>query len=200
MRALVGAVVGLVAGATIVGLLDVSMAGKAFWSVVVAGLAAGFAMRSLAGGSGSAYLKGALAAVATGLAAVGGPIAATQWFTSQSQAAPLQGEVIVEAVAEDDDGPATDEIEVAVEEPLIIAAEPAGPLSNVSLKRPGANNSTVRDTVCLVIGCLLAYQMGKGEGATAPTSEEEAGEGEAAADPGDEPAAEMESDGEGEAN
>ena len=86
----------------------------------------------------------------------------------------------------------------ALEAPVVVSSETPNPLSSVSLKRPSANNSTIRDTVCLVIGCLLAYQMGKGSEARPAAEEGEAAEGEAPADPGDAPGGEGDSDAEGE--
>lgn len=196
MRALVGALVGLVVGAAIVGALDVAMNSKAFWSVLVAGLAAGVSMRSLAGGGGGSYAKGALAAIATALAAIGGPIAATQWFSSISKATPTA--VVANQSASDgeeaDEGPAVSAPEV----PVVLESEAPNPLSTVQLKRPTASDTTVRDTICLVLGCLLAYQMGKGEAAKRASEVDEAAEGEAPADPGDNPGGEGDSDGDAE--
>ena len=196
MRALVGALVGLVVGAAIVGALDVAMHSKAFWSVLLAGVAAGLSMRSLAGGGGGSYVKGALAAIATALAAIGGPIAATQWFTTISQAAPTS--VAVEQAAGDDDQEASVDgaAAPAPEAPVIVESEGVNPLSTVQLKRPTASDSTIRDTICLVIGCLLAYEMGKGKAAASSPEGEQAAAGEAPADPGDTPGGEGDSDGE----
>lgn len=181
MRALVGALLGLAAGAAVVGALDVVQGGKAYWSVLIAGLLAGLLMRGVAGGGGSPYAKGALAAIATALAAIGGPIAATQWFASMSSASTLDN-VAVSTPADDAADDADASTEAAEPLPEVVPTEATAPLSTVAIKRPVANTSSAKDLVCLIIGCLLAYQMGKGSQAK-PAAED--ADPEAPADPGD---------------
>ncbi|QDT67986.1 hypothetical protein MalM25_08950 [Planctomycetes bacterium MalM25] len=182
MRALVGALIGLVVGAAIVAALGEN----AYWSVVLAGLVAGLSMRFFTGVSGFPYAKGALAAIATALAAIGGPVAATQWRSAATPVATLDDAKVVAEAEDETEGAATDDAADLEPMPEMAMDEGLGPLSTVNLKRPSADTKSMKDIACLVIGCLLAYQMGKGSEAK-PANEDEP-PADDPTDPGDQPA------------
>lgn len=182
MRAIVGALAGLVAATAIVAVVGNALGQQAFLAILIAGLVAGLLMRALASGAGSVYARGALAAAMTAVAAVAGPMAATQWFKAQSDriAAPPKS-----VVAQSTD----DEEETASGGGAAAAPIEVTPVSEAITGGAGVRPVTKTDTaafelVSMAIGCLLAYQLGKGKPAATAASEEAAeGDGEAATVP-----------------
>lgn len=176
MRALIGAVVGLVVATLVVAFLGSALGQKAFLATIAAGLGAGLLMRSLAAGGGSIYAKGGLAALVTAAAAVAGPLAAEQWFRMQSKAIPApptSTKVVSDETANEGDGVAA--AEVPVQEAFSPTDGSTGPRFSATR---GAGDTQGLEIGSMVIGCLLAYQLGKG---SAPKSSAE-GEGEPVVD------------------
>lgn len=185
MRMIVGALLGLVLGTAVVAIFGIAIDRYAYLAALVAGLVAGVAMRSVVGPGGSIYAKGALAAIATVAATILGPMAEASWFRAQADAKTLNGAkvVVAESLEEESD--------VEVGEAVVIETEEAPALSEAGLKAPlraPANNPfAAADVACLVIGCLAAYQIGKGE---VPTVAEEEADAEAPSDAAAPPPAE----------
>lgn len=160
MRTLIGAVVGLAVATLLVALLGVPLKHYAYLGILAGGLAAGLLMKSFAGQSGSPYGRGALAALVTGLAAVLGPLLALQWYSMQRTKAPAPLENAPAAVASaDDDQPEATDVEIP-EEP--IAERQAPEPGTQTAYSPGRPDFSTPEVVCMVVGCLLAYQLGKG--------------------------------------
>lgn len=189
MRALVGAILGVLVGTLVVAGLGVAM-NNAFWSVLLAGLAAGVVMRMAAAEKGSTYLKGGLAAVATVLAAVIGPLVATEWFrASTNQMKPNPGAVAVAETDEEEGDGSAAVVDIEVTERVDIPGVGNSSGAGLGLSQPTANSFSPVEITCLVVGCLIAYLVGKGGGppatatADAPQKEEPAAEGEAPEEP-----------------
>ncbi|TWT96185.1 hypothetical protein Pla108_32730 [Botrimarina colliarenosi] len=157
MRIVAGGVLGLVLGALVVATLGIVFDSRAYLAVLVAGVVAGVLMRIMAP-DGSAYAKGALAALVTALAAIAGPLVATQWFRSQGDVKPLNADkVVVVTEAEDEEGDFDVETDEIATTPVFNASQGVAPL-----RAPANNPFAVADVACLVFGCLIAYQIAKG--------------------------------------
>lgn len=187
MAALVGAVIGLVVATAVDAIGGVALGHNGYLAILLGGVAAGLVMRMLASGSGSIYAKGGLAALVTAVAAVAGPVVAAQWFQAKGASIASRGAPVA-VVADADDA----EVDVAVEEvPDIIepTAMPIGANPSSYTMPTGRTDFAAPDMICMVLGCLVAYQLGKGA-APAPPAEEVV-EGESAPTDG-EPATEEE--------
>lgn len=188
MLALVGAVVGFVVATALVAVLGSYLGLYSYLAVLFAGIAAGLLMRMLASGSGSPYAKGALAALVTGVAAVSGQLALANWHQAQGAAIPKPS---AKVMAESPNGDqATDAAGDGLDETAVeVAALPdnVGTPSAYSMPATGQGPDT-ENIVCMVLGCLLAYQLGKGTPAAAASEEADLGsESEAPAEgPADE--------------
>lgn len=179
MRVMLGALLGFVVGSVLVGALGVAFDAYAYLAVLAGGVLAGVAMRAVAGSGGGMYARGAMAALAAGLAAVAGPLVATQWFQSQASAKPLVPKVVAAEGADEKEAADTGEaVELAPVEAVEIA--PVGATGR--LRAPERNPFAVTDVVCLVIGCLAAYQIGKGPEPMAVSDEDGEDEGQPAPD------------------
>ncbi|MEO0529760.1 MAG: hypothetical protein AAF266_04190 [Planctomycetota bacterium] len=196
MKVLAGALVGLVLGAAIVAGLTVAGVAKNYWPILVVAVVAGMAMGRIAAASRAKYLKGGLAALATAVAMIVGQMGAAQILSKQS--VEIGPSTVTAGTPAADAGEAeTDAAEVTediIETPEVIlpvsSPPPTGGMAG------GATDVSPMDIGFFAVGCLIAYQLGKGSDA-APATEEaaEASEGEAAADAGDaEPTDESEKD------
>lgn len=144
---------------------------SAMWPVVVGGVLAGLAMRTLASGEGSPYARGGVAGLATALAAVIGPMVATQiihaGFTVTGKTPPPAAAEVADA------DPPAETTAQAAPEPV------AAPLVPTSAVRPDTGAPAAAPdpfqpmpVAMLVVGCLLAYQIGKGVGPGAGSDED----------------------------
>lgn len=183
MRTFVATILGLVLATAAVALLGTALGQRAYLAALLAGLLAGGAMRVLASGAGSMYLRGGLAAAATVLAAIAGPIASAQWYTSQSNsmgAATVSRDAnqqqAEEPVAPGRSGQSATAIAASAMRDVVVSGGSAAGATS----RPG---NAVWELASMAIGCLLAYQLGKGS--PARPAEEEADQS-----PQDEPDAE----------
>jgi hypothetical protein len=164
----VGALLGLILGTAVVAAIGLAFNNFAYAGALAAGLLAGVLMRALAGTGGPIYAKGALAAMATAAAAILGPFVQTQWFHSQlDNLKPTKPIVIrqAEAAAEGDA-----EANASADETALAADDRSreGALLTAPLRAPDRDPFVPADVACLVIGCLAAYQIGKGPQPLAP--------------------------------
>ncbi len=169
MRTLFGALVGALLGGAITAGLTSAYNVQAYWPVVLAGLVAGVAMRKLASNDHVSYLRGALAALATVLAMIGGPLVGAKLISQQK---PTISKVETTAAAvEDATAKDSDEGGEVVEQeppPTPILSQAKGSIGKQSDINP-------LDAILMAVGCLLAYQIGKGsELATVAAPEERA--------------------------
>ncbi|MEQ8848546.1 hypothetical protein [Botrimarina sp.] len=177
MRVILGGVVGFLLAAILIAALSTLPGIKTLWPVLPAGVLAGLAMRTLGAARVSTYLRGAVAAAATAVAAVVGPMLTAQWLTAQSSApVTIQSNQAAAAPA--------DEPQVAGDGAALPEPEPV-----VQLEQTGPARQTVDDPfgapldiAWLAIGCLIAYQLGKGK--ESPYADEEAADEQPPAEPG----------------
>jgi hypothetical protein len=162
MRMAVGALLGLVLGTAIVAAIGLAFNNYAYAGSLAAGLLAGVLMRGLTGLGGAVYAKGALAAMATAAAAILGPFVQTQWFHSQFNN--LQSTAPRIAIQSDAEGDA--EAETTTDETVVVTDDRSRSMDNgalrAPLRAPDRDPFATADVACLVIGCLAAYQIGKG--------------------------------------
>lgn len=179
MRALIGAVVGLVVATALVAVAGSVLKHYSYLAILVGGIAAGLIMRMLASGSGSAYAKGALAALVAGVAAVAGQLALASWHQAQGAAIPKpSAKVISQAPKADQTLDAEGEVIADIPVDTVALPDNIGSHSAFSVKASKQGDDT-ENVVCIALGCLLAYQLGKGATAAPAASEE--------ADPDSEP-------------
>ncbi|QDV77489.1 hypothetical protein [Botrimarina mediterranea] len=162
MRMAVGALLGLIAGTAVVAAIGLAFNNFAYLGALVAGVLAGVLMRAVTGQGGPIYAKGALAAMATAAAAILGPFLQTQWFRAQVDAKAAIPTAVASRDA-DADAPAGD----PAAEGSDVAIDDRSRMSDgIALGAPfraTEREPYVRaDVACLVIGCLAAYQIGKG--------------------------------------
>lgn len=187
MKVLTGALAGLVLGAAIVAGLTVAGVAKNYWPILVVAVVAGMAMSLIASSSRAKYLKGGLAALATAVAMIVGQMAAAQVLSKQAT----------------EIGPATQSSKASVEE--LEAVEGADgevaeieetakvilPVSPRSIGGPAgaprAGDISTTDIAFFAVGCLIAYQLGKGKDAAEHAANDAAET--PASDPGDSEAA-----------
>jgi hypothetical protein len=162
MRMAVGAVLGLAVGTAVVAAIGLTLNNYAYLGALAAGVLAGVLMRAVVGLGGPVYAKGALAAMATAAAAILGPFVQTQWFRTQIDASRPAPTIVAsrDVDADTDEGDAAaDTAAVAVDDR---SRTPEGAVLNAPLRAPERDPFVPADVACLVIGCLAAYQIGKG--------------------------------------
>lgn len=159
----IGAVLGLVLGTAVVAAIGLTLNNYAYVGALAAGLLAGVLMRAIAGLGGPVYAKGALAAMATAAAAILGPFVQTQWFRTQIDASRPAPTIVAsrdaDADADGEGDAAADATPVAVDDR---SRTPQGAVLNAPLRAPDRDPFVPADVACLVLGCLAAYQIGKG--------------------------------------
>ena len=173
MRMAVGALLGLVLGTVVVAAIGLAFNNYAYVGALAAGLLAGVLMRAVTGFGGPVYAKGALAAMATAAAAILGPFVQTQWFRSQVIASRPAPSTAVAQETEASAGVAADNNAAVVLDDRSRA--PAGAMLRAPLRAPSRDPFATADVACLVLGCLAAYQIGKGPLPKVPEDESEEG-------------------------
>ena len=177
IRTLIGAIVGVALGAGFILVLSANAPPqREMWPMLVVGLLAGLSMKILASDGKVSFLRGGLAAAVAIGAYYGGTLAEEKAIQSRAPTAADMPDLSDQIEPDVDD-----EGEEDAEEPAA-APPPAAPIAD-GASRPagtiGANapqGNEPRDIAFLVVGALLAYQVGKGSSAPA---EGEEGEGDA---------------------
>lgn len=189
MRALLGGIAGLIAGVAIVAGLSSFASVQDYWPVLVVGVVAGLIMKAMAAGPNASYFRGALAALATVAAMIGGQMAAAKVI--QSKSASISPDALKNISVADDDGDSDEAAEPAaapvIEEPIVTGE----PMPAVAVNKVQQGDIKPIDIGFLVGGCLLAYQLGKGakhDPNSEPPAEEAPAENQA--DSGEAPAEE----------
>lgn len=181
MRTLLGVVVGMVLAAALVAAIGAFGAvGQATWTVIPAGLVVGLFARKMTAGDPPSYMRGALAAVATVGAMILGQMGAANLISKQ---APVTGAAPKVAAVEQPADEGAEEAEEAAAPTVVITPDTpkTQPVGTIGMRRQ--EEFPVKDAIMLAVGCLVAYQTGKGAaaGSSEEDSESETSEAEQAA-------------------
>jgi hypothetical protein len=164
VKTLVAALVGAGLGIGLMIALEAYARLEFGWIVVVVGLLAGLAMRWIASTGRASYLRGALAALLTLVVFIAGKYAVATVIANQ------RDQVVPPPTA----GPVEDDRETDTDDaPAVVPAEldlPARDATAVLETNPNNLDVNPLDAVWLVVGALVAYQLGKG-GSARPAAE-----------------------------
>lgn len=168
MRTLLGALVGLGLGSLLMAVL-ISQGIQSFWPILPVGLIAGLTVRSFSKNSRGGYVGGGLAAIVTVVALVTGPLLATKIIAMQTPKTPPKNDVVaVVTETTDEEG---NVVATAVEEPIAIPVKSDVP-GQMRYSTQMNQKFPVADAICLAIGCLIAYEIGKGKAEKAEIEED----------------------------
>lgn len=159
-KLLLGAAVGAALGIALLVTLEAFAHLELSWIVIVIGILTGLAMRWIGGTGRASYLRGAVAALVTLATFIGGKYVVASVLSSmenQGTTAPIAADRV--------ENPQGDAAPTGVgAEPVLRVMEgrPAGDAMNFDFKR---RNISVLDAVWLIVGALVAYELGKGAAA-----------------------------------
>ncbi len=161
MRTLIGGIVGLALGSILLAVL-MSQGIQSYWPILPVGLIAGLTVRSFAKNKHGGYAGGGLAAIATLLALLTGPLLAQKIIANQAPKTPANRPAAVAQAGEPGDEADAPAEAVATQEPLAV---PASDEVSTALRYRAQMKQKfpVWDAICLAIGCLIAYEVGKGK-------------------------------------
>lgn len=171
MRTLLGVVVGGLLGGALIAILTSQLDVQKSWPILLAGLVAGIAMRLLASDDHASYLRGALAALATVLAMIGGPLVGAKLISQKTLSV---ANVVSTNSGSEDDAAATSEAgnDLEAKEPVMPSANLIRPRGVIGAPQGDLNPM---EAILMAAGCLIAYQIGKGSEAAAKVTDPEEG-------------------------
>lgn len=169
MRTLLGALVGLGLGSLLMAVL-ISQGMQSYWPIVLVGLIAGVTVRSFSKEGRGGYIGGGLAAIVTVVALVTGPLLATKVIAMQLPETPVKNDAV--AVAADNANEESDTAAAEVEEEPVVEESATQVPRALRYGSPRNQKFPVLDAIFLAVGCLVAYEIGKGKAKKSEAGEE----------------------------
>ena len=167
-KSLVGAVIGGIVGIAILVAISYAVGWDKFWLSIIVALCTGLGVRWIVSTQGHpSYARGALTAIVAMAAFFAYYPIMAQLRTRQSMAQP----VVLEKQAADE-GEAADAEPAVAEAPIEpVRMEEPMPVGEGMVRNARPLGISVLDIISLCVAAFIAYELGRGSGATKPTSE-----------------------------